>query len=143
MPTPGVKARIDRFWRAVRRLEAISSAGEERFASDDNLVDAGERNLQVAIEAVIDVGEALIAYMGWRTPKSYRDVSTVLFENGVISGALYEQFKRAVNIRNILVHNYVYVMPKDLYATIKDLIGTLTEIMNSIISYMAERGIDP
>jgi len=89
------------------------------------------------------VGEALVAYMGWRTPRSYRDVGAILFENGVISGALYEQFKRAVNIRNILVHNYAYIMPKDLYVTIKDLIGALTEIMNSIISYMAERGIDP
>jgi len=81
--------------------------------------------------------------MGWRTPRSYRDVGTVLFENGVISGALYEQFKRAVGIRNILVHNYVYIMPKDLYTAIKDLIGVLTEIMDSIISYMAERSIDP
>ena len=61
----------------------------------------------------------------------------------MISGALYEQFKRAVGIRNILVHNYVYIMPKDLYTAIKDLIGVLTEIMDSIISYMAERSIDP
>jgi len=45
VPAPGVKARIDRFWRAARRLKAISSVGEARFASDENLVDAGERNL--------------------------------------------------------------------------------------------------
>jgi len=74
MPAPGVRARIDRFWRAIKRLKAIISVGEEQFAGNEDLIDAAERNLHVAIEAVIDVGEALIAYMGWRTPKSYRDV---------------------------------------------------------------------
>jgi uncharacterized protein YutE (UPF0331/DUF86 family) len=38
------------------------------------LIDASERNLQVAVEATIDVSEALIAYMRWRTPKSYKEI---------------------------------------------------------------------
>jgi len=28
VPAPGVKARVDRFWRAVRRLKTISEVGE-------------------------------------------------------------------------------------------------------------------
>jgi hypothetical protein len=31
MPAPGVKARVDRFWRAVRRLKTISEVGEENL----------------------------------------------------------------------------------------------------------------
>lgn len=64
MPAPGVKARVERFWRAIRRLKTISEVGEERFVDNEDLIDAAERNLQVAVEATIDVGEALIAYMG-------------------------------------------------------------------------------
>ena len=60
MPSPGVKARIDRFWRAIRRLREISAIDAGRFINDENLIDACERNLQVAIEATIDVSEALI-----------------------------------------------------------------------------------
>jgi len=64
VPAPGVKARVERFWRAIRRLKMISEVGEERFVDNEDLIDAAERNLQVAVEATIDVGEALIAYMG-------------------------------------------------------------------------------
>ncbi|MGB9895752.1 MAG: DUF86 domain-containing protein [Thermoproteota archaeon] len=74
MPAPGVKARIDRFWRAIKRLQKISNVGEEQFVENEDLIDASERNLQVAVEATIDVSEALIAYMRWRTPKSYKEI---------------------------------------------------------------------
>ncbi|NAZ25069.1 MAG: DUF86 domain-containing protein, partial [Thermofilum sp.] len=84
MPAPGVKARVERFWRAVRRLKTISEVGEERFVDNEDLIDAAERNLQVAVEATIDVREALIAYMRWRTPRSYREIGSILLEQGVI-----------------------------------------------------------
>ncbi|RLE77881.1 MAG: hypothetical protein DRJ56_01375 [Thermoprotei archaeon] len=68
MPSPGVRARVDRFWRGVRRLGEIRSAGIDAFLRDENLVDAAERNLQVAVEAFIDVCEALISYSYVRWP---------------------------------------------------------------------------
>jgi uncharacterized protein YutE (UPF0331/DUF86 family) len=143
MPAPGVKARVERFWRAIRRLKTISEVGEEHFVDNEDLIDAAERNLQVAVEATIDVGEALIAYMRWRTPRSYREVGSILLEQGVIDETLYRLFQEAVSIRNILVHNYVYMAPKELYANIKSLITPLTRIMNSVLSYMREKNIDP
>jgi len=99
--------------------------------------------LQVAVEATIDVGEALIAYMRWRTPRSYREVGSILLEQGVIDETLYKLFQEAVSIRNVLVHNYVYMTPKELYANIKNLITPLTRLMNSVLSYMQEKNIDP
>jgi uncharacterized protein YutE (UPF0331/DUF86 family) len=143
VPAPGVKARVERFWRAIRRLKTISEVGEERFAENEDLIDAAERNLQVAVEAAIDVGEALIAYMRWRTPRSYREVGAILLERGVIDETLYRLFQEAVSIRNVLVHNYVYMAPKELYANIKSLITPLTRIMNSVLRYMQEKNIDP
>ena len=143
MPTPGVKARVDRFWRAIKRLQTILNVSEEQFIENEDLIDASERNLQVAVEAMIDVSEALIAYMRWRTPKSYKEIGMILLENRVIGETLSEQFKEAVNIRNILVHNYVYLAPRELYANIKNFVVSLTKMMNNVISYMQEKNIDP
>jgi uncharacterized protein YutE (UPF0331/DUF86 family) len=92
MPAPGVKARIDRFWRAIKRLQKISSVSMEQFIENEDLIDASERNLQVAIEATIDVSEAIIAYMKWRVPKSYKEIGTILLENKVIDEILSEYF---------------------------------------------------
>jgi uncharacterized protein YutE (UPF0331/DUF86 family) len=143
MPPPGVKARIDRFWRAIRRLREISAIDSERFISDENLIDACERNLQVAIEATIDVSEALISYMKWRTPKSYRDVSLILLENKVLNEFLNNKFIETIEFRNILVHNYIYLNPKQIYDKINDLINILTQIMNIILEYFQKNNIDP
>jgi uncharacterized protein YutE (UPF0331/DUF86 family) len=143
MPAPGVKARVDRFWRAIKRLQTILNVGEEQFIENEDLIDASERNLQVAVEAMIDVSEALIAYMRWRTPKSYKEIGMILLENRVIGETLSEQFKEAVNIRNILVHNYVYLAPRELYVNIKNFVVSLTKMMNNVISYMQEKNIDP
>jgi uncharacterized protein YutE (UPF0331/DUF86 family) len=143
MPPPGVKARIDRFWRAIRRLREISAIDAERFISDENLIDACKRNLQVAIEATIDVSEALISYMKWRTPKSYRDVSLILLENKVLNEFLNNKFIEAIEFRNILVHNYIYLNPKQIYDRINDLINILTQIMNIVLEYFQKNNIDP
>jgi len=143
MPSPGVKARIDRFWRAIRRLREISAIDSERFISDENLIDACERNLQVAIEATIDVSEALISYMKWRTPKSYKDVSLILLENKILNEFLNNKFIEAIEFRNILVHNYIYLNPKQIYDRINDLINILTQIMNIILEYFQKNNIDP
>jgi len=92
LPAPGVKARVDRFWRAIRRLKTISEVGEERFVDNEDLIDAAERNLQVAVEATIDVGEALIARAkniiennGGKVLVSHR-VEKILVENGRVTG---------------------------------------------------------
>jgi uncharacterized protein YutE (UPF0331/DUF86 family) len=143
MPPPGVKARIDRFWRAIRRLREISAIDSERFISDENLIDACERNLQVAIEATIDVSEALISYMRWRTPKSYRDVSLILLENKVLNEFLNNKFIEAIEFRNILVNNYIYLNPKQIYDRINDLINISIQIMNIILEYFQKNNIDP
>ena len=143
MPAPGVKARIDRFWRAIKRLQKISSVSMEQFIENEDLIDASERNLQVAIEATIDVSEAIIAYMKWRIPKSYKEIGTILLENKVIDEILSEYFKDAINLRNILVHNYIYLAPKEWYNNIKNFINSLTNIMGNIINYMQEKKIDP
>lgn len=143
MPPLGVKARIDRFWRAIRRLREISAIDAGRFINDENLIDACERNLQVAIEATIDVSEALISYMKWRTPKSYKDVSLILLENKVLNEFLNNKFIEAIKFRNILVHNYIYLNPKQIYDRINDLINILTQIMNIVLEYFQKNNIDP
>lgn len=99
--------------------------------------------MQVAIEAVIDVGESLIGHMGWRAPKSYREISLILFENKAISKEQKELLEKAVSLRSILVHNYVYLTPDELYDDVRSLANSLTGIVDSILSYMEKGRVTP
>ena len=89
------------------------------------------------------MSEALISYMRWRTPKSYRDVSLILLENKILNEFLNNKFIETIEFRNILVHNYIYLNPKQIYDRINDLINILTQIMNSVLEYFQKNNIDP
>lgn len=124
-------------------MRAIAAMGVEEFLRDENAVDAAERNLLIAVEALIDVGEALIAYEGWRTPRSYREVCGILEERGVLTPEDRAVFEEAVKLRNILVHNYTYVEPRRLHRVLTESPENLTKIMGKLLDYMAREGIDP
>jgi uncharacterized protein YutE (UPF0331/DUF86 family) len=81
--------------------------------------------------------------MKWRTPKSYKDVSLILLENKVLNEFLNNKFIEAIKFRNILVHNYIYLNPKQIYDRINDLINILTQIMNIVLEYFQKNNIDP
>jgi len=134
---------VDRFWRAVKRLEYFKSYSRGEFTSNEDLIDSCERNLQVAIEALIDVGEALISNLDWRTPKSYREVGVILKENMVLADNNLKHFVELVKIRNILIHNYVYISPERVYEFAKKYTTILTALMEKIINFMNSMGIDP
>lgn len=38
MPSPGVKARINRFWRAVKRLQYFKNYNREEFVLNEDLI---------------------------------------------------------------------------------------------------------
>ena len=142
MPTPGIKSRIDRFLTSLTKLERISKIDFKRFKDESDLRDIAERNLHVAIEALIDVGEFLISQGNWRVPKSYRDVASILSENGVIDERLRKAFDDLIALRNIIVHNYVYLEPEVLYTYVRKY-GILNEIMKNFFGYMNRNNIDP
>ncbi len=57
--------------------------------------------------------------MGWRTPRSYRDVIYIV-GNNIINRLKHDMLIDLIKVRNILVHNYVYLPPEKLYETIRD-----------------------
>ncbi|PLJ78458.1 MAG: hypothetical protein B7L53_00460 [Thermofilum sp. NZ13] len=65
VPSPGLVGRVERFKRAVLRLIKVREMSKEEFLSNPLVIDATERNFQVAIEALLDVGSFIISKKGW------------------------------------------------------------------------------
>lgn len=65
-----------------------------------------ERYLHLAIEEVLDIANHLISFQRWREPTGYRDLFTVLGENGVIPEEHLPIFQEMASFRNLLVHRY-------------------------------------
>lgn len=87
--------------------------------ADHRYISAIERDLQVAIEACIDIGKVIISEKKLRPPESMKDVCTILFENGFIDNRMLSALDRMVGTRNILVHRYEKIDLEIIYGILK------------------------
>lgn len=93
----------------------------KEFLSREDLQDRVERNLQVAIQSCIDIGNHIIAVAGLRAPNDYGDIFRILAENGIMEHNLAETFVKMAGFRNVLVHMYARVDLKRVYQALKQL----------------------
>ncbi len=106
---------LERLEIATRRLESKRGITLDEFLENWEVHSAILRELQVAIEMCIDIGNHIIAEMGWESPEVYRDVAKVLAKHRVISQEFSKIFEKMIAFRNILVHEYVELDLKKVY----------------------------
>ncbi len=87
--------------------------------ADHRYISAIERDLQVAIEACIDIGKVIISEKKLRPPESMKDICMILFENGFIDNRMLSALDRMVGTRNILVHRYEKIDLEIIYRILK------------------------
>lgn len=78
-----------------------------------------ERSLEVALEAVLDIGRTLIALERLPKPSTNEAVFEILVEAGIISEGLGERMRGMAGFRNILVHEYLIIDPDKVFENLK------------------------
>ena len=116
-----VEQRLMKLEQAVRKLREIAVQPWEEYAASEALRDRGERNLQVAAQACIDIANHIIADKGYRTPQGYADSFVILQEEGIIPIELADKMKMVAGFRNILVHDYLEIDNKIVYQSLNHL----------------------
>jgi uncharacterized protein YutE (UPF0331/DUF86 family) len=91
---------------------------------------AVERELQVAIEAVIDTGERILALEKQTPPATSADVILKLQELGIIP--LNQAYIDMIKFRNFIVHRYEKIDLEIIYATIKNKLPVFREFVDAI-----------
>jgi uncharacterized protein YutE (UPF0331/DUF86 family) len=104
-----VRSRLASLRRNARRLHGIVAMGRERFLSDDDLQLRAERCLQLALQAVLDIGMHVIADRSLERPTGYEGVIPALGKERILSAELVERMTGVAGLRNILVHDYLAV----------------------------------
>lgn len=145
MPLKSIERKIARAVERVGRLKEISkrvtSLSEYQASSDAK--DIVERNLQVAIEACLDIGKIVIVQKKLREPKDNKGVFLVLAECGIVSKETAAFLIPMAGTRNVLVHGYDKIEDEQIYAVLKkrlnDFTRYLQEIRDNFILPLSER----
>lgn len=128
-----LRSKLQHVREAVRRLEDIRSRGREAFINEWLLQAAAERSLQVAVEAVLDIANHIVAQEGWGLPGSYREALEILLREGVLPQEKAQDFLQMVSFRNRIVHLYDQVDPETVFTIIEHNLGDLEVMIRAVV----------
>jgi uncharacterized protein YutE (UPF0331/DUF86 family) len=119
-----VLKRIGRIRQCVAALETIRRTHTQRqFLSDAMIQAAAERNIQVAIQSVLDICNHVVADMKLEVPDEEKQAFQIMASHRLIPQRLARTLTGMAGMRNILVHEYLEVDHKRLYSVLSKNLG--------------------
>lgn len=128
-----LRPKIDHVRERLRRLRKIEGRGRDAFLDDELLQDAAVRNLQSAIEAVLDMANHIVARGGLGTPRSYREAVEILIEQGLLPEDRGDAFRAMIGFRNRAVHPYDEVDADDVFEILESDLGDFELFIASVV----------
>lgn len=81
-----VNSRLGKLREYVKILEGLTKYSLAYFKEDPLIHGSAERYLQLAIEALLDIGNHIIADRGLRKPDTYQEIFLILGEAKILPG---------------------------------------------------------
>lgn len=126
----------------LRLLRQITQMDQKLFLGDDLALGAAKYYLQTAIETCIDIGNHLISSEGYRAPRDYRDVFTILEENGVVTDRQAVKLRQMAGLRNRLVHLYWEIDDQLIYQYIQGNLNDFDEYIQAVLGFLRRTKIN-
>lgn len=111
----------------------------EEYLSDWRIYDLADRQLHLALETFLTVGDMVISEFGFAKPDTYADIPRILFENKVIPGQLKDKLVDLARLRNVLVHDYLRLDHERIYQHLQNDTKTIEEFIEAIKRFVAEK----
>jgi uncharacterized protein YutE (UPF0331/DUF86 family) len=129
--------------KRLNKLDAYLDilCGMHRYSLDDFLADperygSAERFLQLAIEALTDLGNHVIADLRLGTVDTYGDVAAILADKGYIDAELKDTWLKIVGFRNVLVHDYAELDRRVVYDVLTNRLGDLEQLRKVFAQFL-------
>ncbi len=123
-----LRKRLNKLDEYLTILEGLRRYTFEEFVADPERYGSAERFLQLAIEALMDVGNHVIADLRLGTVEWYSDIPRLLYETGYIDAELRETWTRMIGFRNVLVHDYLDVDRRLVYEALQQRLGDIASL---------------
>lgn len=125
--------RVARIRVELRHLGRLATLTSTQFHASSVEQHAVERELQIVIEACLDIGHHVIAREGLRRPGDYRDVFAVLREAGILEADLGRRLEEMASFRNRLVHGYLDIDPNRVYEIARNELGDVEAFVATVV----------
>lgn len=137
MKKEDIQTKIDVIFNNLDKLKFFKEKSCEEFVSDFRNIDASLHILQTSIQALLDIGSYIIAFLGLKTPNTNAEIIEILSQAGYIAKDKTETYIKMSQFRNRIVHLYNHIDTETLYnilvnerGDIKDFYANLLKIID-------------
>lgn len=118
----------------LKILKGYQKYSLNAILKDQTLRGALERFLYLAVQASIDLADAVIAYKRLRKPTTYRDSFYILQEEKIISINLQESLVDMTGFRNVITHAYQDIDYNIMYDVLHNKLDDIKKFLKQIRS---------
>lgn len=126
---------LEEMEKNVALLEELRSLSEDEFVADPRNYLYAERCFQLSIQCLVDICYYLAAQKGWQKPESSSEAVILMGRQGAIDATFAEEIVGMANFLNILVHAYLKINRKTVYALLSKL-EHFHEFARQILRYL-------
>ena len=118
------KERLEKKIRYIKenldKLREIRKLDRKGFLNDYRNYDTAKYNLQVTIEALIDIGNHIISRKNYGVPKTNAETFRILGEKNILPEEKVKLYTSMARFRNMVVHLYEEIDEGEIYDIMQD-----------------------
>ena len=130
----GISGKLKNLDTVLSRLRSLGAVNEQQL-EDWVLHSAIERNLQVAVEIVIDICHRLNSLSGRSPAASARDAVEGCVKLGVLSST--DTLSHVIGFRNLVVHRYEHVETQILIDIVNNHLDDFDDFRAKVLDYVS------
>jgi uncharacterized protein YutE (UPF0331/DUF86 family) len=125
--------KLDEYLSILRTLQKYTL---DDFIGDPEHYGSAERFLHLAIEAVNDMGNHVVAELELGIVDWYSDIPKILARKGYLTPGLEEKWIQMIGFRNALVHDYTDIDRKVVYDILQNEVVDLEELKKVFAQFL-------
>ena len=134
-----IEKKLRKIEEFLRELEAAPVRSFEDFQANVVTRRFIERNIELAIEQMVDICKHLVGGLDLKEPETYAECFDILATGGVIHTDAAVKFKAMVRFRNMLIHVYDGIDDSITYGIYTKHIGDFTFFVDQLRRFLKEK----
>lgn len=120
----------------IRELKYAEVSNFSAFRKDIVMKRFIERNLELAIEQMVDICKHFVSGLNLREPETYAECFQILAESKVIPKKNVRTFQAMVRFRNVLIHGYDGIDDAITYEIFKSRLKDFRTFVSDLRNYL-------
>lgn len=116
-----IKDRLQEIDENLEILLRLKKTSKKKFIDNPEIFKLAERCLEINIQAILDICHHIIADNNLTRPRDNRHALEIIAAQKIIPIAFAKRIEPMAGLRNILVHDYLKIDPKQIYQHLQNL----------------------